>query len=147
MTFRRVPPNFDYRATRLVSEGGRWELGLSPYAGGMRLRMGAAGRPPKVVDFCLGTDPAVVMPALVAVLRLLEPVDEQTDAAGIDRVFPWAGTRPDPARHLAGLLSGPAGGEAGIRRESGAGAARYQPHTHSKPPSPPRPEPEKAGSR
>jgi hypothetical protein len=56
MTFNRVTPNNPYRSLRLLSEGGRWELGFSPYRHGMRLRMGLAGRPPKLMDFCLGRD-------------------------------------------------------------------------------------------
>ena len=104
MTFARVPPNTHYRATRLASSGGRWEIGLSPYTHGMRLRMGLAGHPPGVIDFCLGTDPRLVAPALLAALDILESLPEEACPEDIDLAFPWAGTRPDPATHLPQLL-------------------------------------------
>ena len=104
MTFRRIAPNGHFRALRLVSEGGRWEIGLSPYLHGMRLRMGLAGLPPRVMDFCLGRDEELFLKVLVAVLRRLEAVDEQSPPEAIDAVFPWAGTRPDLTVHLDELL-------------------------------------------
>ena len=105
MTFHRVTPNNHFRALRLLSEGGRWELGLSPYHQGMRLRMGLAGRPPQVMDFCLGRDAGLSAEVLVAVLRRLETLDELATPREVDAAFPWAGTRPDLAVHLAGILA------------------------------------------
>lgn len=104
MTFQRVSPNGHFRALRLLSENGRWELGLSPYSHGMRLRMGLAGRPPQVMDFCLGRDGELFPKVLVAVLRALELLAEISTAEQIDAAFPWAGTRPDMAVHLSKLL-------------------------------------------
>ena len=104
MTFSRREPGFHYRALRMVSAEGTWELGLSPYSHGMRLRMGRMGRPPSVLDFCLGHDTTLFLPVLTAVLQRLEPLAETVTAAEIDAVFPWAGTRPDPAIHLGKLL-------------------------------------------
>lgn len=105
MTFKRADPNNHFRSLRLVSDGGRWELGLSPYSHGMRLRMGLAGRPPQVMDFCLGRDAEVFPKVLVAVLKRLEPLDEMSAPDEVDAVFPWAGTRPDMAVHWS-FLSG-----------------------------------------
>jgi hypothetical protein len=104
MKFHRGEPGFHYRALRMVSEEGRWELGLSPYSHGMRVRMGRAGRPPSVLDFCLGHDTSLFLPVLGAVLHRLERVPETASAAEIDAVFPWAGTRPEPAVHFRELL-------------------------------------------
>ena len=103
MKFRRIEPDKEYRALRLLSAGGRWELGLSPYSHGMRLRMGRAGHPPRVMDFCLGRDASLFPQVLLAVLRRLEPLDETSTQEAIDAAFPWAGTRPDLARHLSEL--------------------------------------------
>ncbi len=105
MTFHHVAPNNHFRALRLLSEGGRWELGLSPYHHGMRLRMGLAGRPPQVMDFCLGRDEALFPKVLVAVLGLLDSLDESATPLEVDAAFPWAGTRPDLTVHLAGILA------------------------------------------
>ena len=104
MNFRRADPNTHYRALRLVSEAGSWELGLSPYSHGMRLRMGRAGRPPSVLDLCMGRDTRIFMPVLTAVARRLDAVEETAAAGEIDAVFPWARTRPDLAVYLAELL-------------------------------------------
>jgi hypothetical protein len=104
MNFHRAEPNGNFRALRLLSEGGRWELGLSPYSHGMRLRMGLAGRLPQLMDFCLGRDVSLFPKVLLAVLRRLEPIDEPSPPETIDAAFPWAGTRPDMALHLAELL-------------------------------------------
>lgn len=105
MRFHRVQPNTHYRSLRLMSEDGSWELGMSPYSQGMRLRMGRAGQPPRVMDFCLGRDESLFSEVLIAVLRKLEPLAEISSAESIDSVFPWNGTRPDMAAHLNLLLA------------------------------------------
>ncbi len=105
MIFHRVEPSSDYRALRLLSETAHWELGLSPYQHGVRIRMGRAGKPPSVIDFCLGHDTALYPQALLAVTKLLEQLPESAAAEEIDFLFPWAGTRPDPTIHLQQLLS------------------------------------------
>lgn len=107
MNFRRVEPGGHCGALRLVSAEGRWELGFAMYASGMRLRMGRAGRPPSVLDFCMGQDAALFPAILAAVLKRLEPVPETADPGAVDAVFPWAGTRPDLAVHLDRLLAAP----------------------------------------
>lgn len=106
MTFKRVSPNGHFRTLRLLSEGGCWELGMSPYSHGMRLRMGKTGRPPQVLDVCLGRDAGLFPKVLVAVLRRLETLDEASTPHEIDTLFPWSGTRPDLAVHLSDLLAG-----------------------------------------
>ena len=104
MIFQRAEPNREYRALRFLSEGGRWELGLSPYQGGIRLRMGLAGRPPSVIDFCLGHNPDIYSPVILAVVKRLESVAESSTSQEVDAVFPWAGTRPDMNVHLDALI-------------------------------------------
>jgi hypothetical protein len=104
VTFHRVEPNGHYRALRMLSAEGRWELGLSPYQEGIRLRMGIVGRPPSVLDFCLGKNPSLLSPALLAVMQRLTSVSEEACVREIDEQFPWAGTRPDLSRHLEALL-------------------------------------------
>lgn len=88
-----------------MSVGGHWEIGLSPYAHGIRLRMGSAGQPPEVMDFCLGHESDLIARTLVAVLERLVPLEEKASLEEIDAAFPWAGTRPDPSRHLAELFA------------------------------------------
>jgi len=104
MTFLADSPNEHYRELRLVSSEGGWELGFALFAAGPRLRMGRPGRPPSVLDFCLGKDGTIYMPVLTAVLKRLEPLTESATNDEIDAVFPWAGTRPDLAIHLEPLL-------------------------------------------
>lgn len=105
MIFQSAQPNEHYRVIRLVSVGGRWEIGVSLYATGSRLRMGMAGRPPSVMDFCMGRDASVYAPLVCAVIDRLKPLDESLSGGEIDAVFPWAGTRPDLAVHLPELLA------------------------------------------
>ena len=105
MTFQRADPNSEYRALRFLSGSGRWELGLSPYQSGIRLRMGLAGRPPSVLDFCLGHDPGLCSPVILAVIKLLESVPESASPSEVDAAFPWAGTRPDLSVHLEPLFN------------------------------------------
>jgi hypothetical protein len=104
VTFHRAEPSRDYLSLRFTSDTGRWELGLSPYQYGVRIRMGLAGRPPSVIDFCLGFETEIYSPVLLAVMKLLEQLPESATAEEIDALFPWAGTRPDPAIHLQELL-------------------------------------------
>jgi len=103
VNFRRVHPNGEYRVLRLLSETDLWELGLSPYAHGMRLRMGRAGRRPSVFDLCCGHESLRAAHALAGVVAILRTIPESSSAAGIDSRFPWAGTRPDLALHGAAL--------------------------------------------
>lgn len=104
MTFKRATPNSHYRELRLISEGGQWELGMSDYSQGMRLRMGHAGHPPRLMDFCMGRDASLFPQVLVAVLLRLDQLDEAVLPEEIDAMFPWAGTRPNLAIHLSELL-------------------------------------------
>ncbi|MFA7342897.1 MAG: hypothetical protein WC003_01210 [Terrimicrobiaceae bacterium] len=104
MIFRRAEPNREYRALRFLSDGKRWELGLSPYQSGVRLRMGLAGRPPSVIDFCLGHNPGIYSPVLLAVIERLERVPESASSREVDAAFPWSGTRPDLNVHLEALV-------------------------------------------
>ncbi len=104
MNFRRESPNEHYRDLRLVSLEEGWEIGLSLYASGMRLRMGRCGRPPQALDFCLGQDGEIFLPVLGAVLRKLEIPGEDCTEAEINALFPWQQGRPDLAMHLDALL-------------------------------------------
>lgn len=110
MTFQSAAPNTHYRVIRLVSTTGTWELGVSLYATGARLRMGRAGQPPSVLDFCLGRDSGDYAPVICAVLDRLRTLSDSATAVEVDGVFPWAGTRPDLAVHLPELLAGSEGG-------------------------------------
>ena len=105
MIFHRVEPSRDYLSLRFTSDTGRWELGLSPYQYGVRIRMGLSGRPPSVLDFCLGYETSIYSPVLLTVIKLLEQLPESATVKEIDALFPWAGTRPDLARDLGQLLS------------------------------------------
>ena len=105
MNFRRQQPNAHYRELRLLSLEEKWELGFSLYASGMRLRMGAHGRPPQALDFCLGRDGEIYFSVLEAVLRKLGPLPEESTMAEINAVFPWTDGRPDLAVHLDALLA------------------------------------------
>lgn len=66
--------------------------------------MGLSERPPSVIDFCLGHDASLYAPVLEAVLNRLKPLEESASAEEIDSLFPWSGTRPDPAIHIPALL-------------------------------------------
>jgi len=104
MKFRRVEPNGTYSSLRMSSEQGVWEFGLSVGSSGTRLRMGRAGRPPRVLDFCMGQDANCYASVTLAVLAKLDRLPEESNEEEIDGLFPWAGTRPDLAIHLEALL-------------------------------------------
>lgn len=103
MNFRRAEPNPHYRSLRLVSENNHWELGMSPYSHGMRMRMGLSGKPPGVIDFCMGRNGTIYPEILLAILKKLEPVSENHTEQAIDALFPWHGSRPDLSIHLRPL--------------------------------------------
>lgn len=103
MHFTRVAPNSHYRSLRLLSREGNWELGLSPFSQLTRLRMGVVGRPPGVMDFCLGKNPALISEVFCIVVLLLETLPEEIGPAEIGQAFPWRNGRPDLAIHLVPL--------------------------------------------
>jgi len=59
---------------------------------------------PSLIDFCLGFETGNYSPVLLAVMKLLKQLPESATAEEIDALFPWAGTRPDPAVHVGELL-------------------------------------------
>ena len=73
--------------------------------------MGRIGRPPSVMDFCLGHDVRIYTPVLLAVLFYLESLSETASPREIDALFPWAGKSPDLAVHLPLLLAKMVGSE------------------------------------
>lgn len=89
---------------RMLSVDGLWEFGLQLKPTGLRLRMGKAGRPPKVLDMCLGRDESVYAPITLAILERLDSLPESCSEQEIDALFPWAGSRPDLNIHLPLLL-------------------------------------------
>ena len=66
--------------------------------------MSNASFKPSLIDFCLGYETGIYSPVLLAVMKLLEQLPESATAEEIDALFPWAGTRPDPAVHVGELL-------------------------------------------
>lgn len=104
MIFHRADPSSHYRSLRLVSENGLWELGMSPYHHGVRMRMGRNGKPPQLLDFCMGHHGKLYSPILLAILKILEPVAEDQTEEAIDALFPWHGKRPELSLHLPKLL-------------------------------------------
>lgn len=105
MNFQRVDANSHYRSLRFVSTEGNWELGLSPYHHGMRIRMGRNGGVPKVLDACLGRDETIYGAVLLALIRKLEAVSEGVTSCELSRIFPWQGTSPNLAIFLNALLT------------------------------------------
>lgn len=105
MNFQRADPTAQYRVLRLVSEGQKWELGMSRYHHGMRMRMGLMGRPPGIMDFCMGLDGRLYPVVLLEILDRLESVPEDGSPEAIEAIFPWYGTRPDVSKHLNLLLA------------------------------------------
>ncbi len=104
MDFHRADPSPHYRSLRLTSTEGRWDFGFSPYYWGIRLRMGPSGKPPSVLDFCLGQNPELWGKVLTFALERLAPLPESADTKTIDAVFPWANARPNLRVHLPELF-------------------------------------------
>ncbi len=100
MEFHKANPNSFYRSLRLISLEGRWDLGLSPYHYGCRLRMGPSGKPPSVMDFCVGQHPELWGKVLAYTLDQLAGLPESADAKMIDTAFPWANSSPNLRTHL-----------------------------------------------
>ncbi len=105
MKFTCIDPNYHYSYLRLTDTNRKWELGMSPFNYGMRMRMGTYSHPPKVIDFCMGLDSKVYMPILQSILRRLESATESASPACIDALFPWKGRRPRLNDDLSILLS------------------------------------------
>ena len=101
MYFHRTEPTENFLALRMVSEGGRRELGCSPVLFGRRIRLGQVGAMSVDLDYCAGDDPVLALTILVLILEILAPVDEaELTAAYLKRVFPGWKRRPidrDPA--------------------------------------------------
>lgn len=101
MTFARAEPSFHYRALRLVSKNGQWEMGLSPYYHGIRLRVGRARHPPTFLDVCLGHESRSFLPALESVMQTLAALEESATHQEIEEALscikrPASSARPDP---------------------------------------------------
>ncbi len=98
MTFVRTEPSFHYRALRLISKNGQWEMGLSPYYHGVRLRVGRTRRPPTFLDVCLGHESRSFLPALESVMQMLAPLEESATHQEIEEALSCIKRPPSPAR-------------------------------------------------
>ena len=95
MKFRLADADMNFAWGRMVSEGGRWELGYSPVFFGCRVRLGLVRSMSVELDYCAGDDPELRLEILLLVLQIVEPLDEATtQPADIQRIFPRWTRRP-----------------------------------------------------
>lgn len=111
MEFHQAEPTENLSMLRLVSAGGRWELGLWPVLFGVRVRAGVVGEMTCAVDYCAGANVPDMLTLLHVVRRILEGFGEDVPAYVVERALPVQDLKPvfrDPVcwpalRRLANL--------------------------------------------
>lgn len=94
MTLRPTDPDENLQILRLISAGGRWELGLAPMLFGVRVRAGLVGDYCVALDYCAGADTRFQMELLAVVIRIFETLPEAISPAELQRMLPQYKVRP-----------------------------------------------------
>jgi hypothetical protein len=94
MRFKLAPREPNYDRLKLVSENGRWELGLWSVMFGVRVRCGLTGECGVSLDYCAGADPLFQMELLNAIHIILQEVPEDISVADFEDMFPQWAVRP-----------------------------------------------------
>ena len=94
MTFTLTDPDENYSQLKMVSETGRWEVGLHPVMFGVRIRAGRAGRATCAVDYCAGADPVFKMRLLDCIIKILSAFPEEIPQAHINEIMPGFDRKP-----------------------------------------------------
>jgi len=95
MKFKVTPPDENFPILRMVSEGGKWEVGYVPMIFGVRVRLGQVGNGWVECDLCCGPSLLLRAKVLCYILATLLTADE----AGIDskmmrQLFPQPTRKP-----------------------------------------------------
>ena len=94
MKFQQTDPDENYPLLKLVSENGRWEIGLTPVMFGVRVRGGLAGDGWCPIDYCGGDDRAFVGQLLAVMVQILETYPESISPGEISTLLPDYETKP-----------------------------------------------------
>jgi hypothetical protein len=94
MKFTRAEPSPNYPICRLISETGKWELGLVPMLFGVRVRAGLNGAEWCDIDYCAGADQAFQVELLITVLTILESFPESITSSELYKRMPGFKRKP-----------------------------------------------------
>lgn len=94
MKFHPAEPNDGLKLLRMVSAGGRWEVGLHPVMFGVRVRAGLAGDMTYAIDLCAGNDPARIDLLLKLVVAFLDRFPESVRDGEVSRAVPLNTVKP-----------------------------------------------------
>lgn len=78
----------------MVSDTGKWELGLVPMLFGVRVRAGLNGADWCEIDYCAGADQAFQLELLITVLTILESFPESTTPHELHERMPGFQRKP-----------------------------------------------------
>jgi hypothetical protein len=95
MKFKLAQTDENFPLLRMVSEGGKWELGYVPMLFGVRVRLGRVGAYKVDCDLCCGSDPELRARVLGYILITLYSKDEAgLTAQSIRSLFPQPTVKP-----------------------------------------------------
>jgi hypothetical protein len=100
MKFRPAEPDENFKLLRMLSTGGRWEVGLCPVFFGVRVRAGIVGDCGPSIDLCAGNDSARIDLLLKLVVSFLRNFPESATGREVSSVLPLNTIKPvwnDPA--------------------------------------------------
>lgn len=94
MKFVKGPGNMDHPISHLVSEGGRWEMGIRPMLFGYRVSASKVGDGGYSIDYCCGNELVWIFMVYQAVMKALEVLPEEIEPWQVSRLFPRQYTKP-----------------------------------------------------
>lgn len=92
MIFKPAEPDENYSVVKLESE--QWEMGLTQFMFGQRVRVSRKGAQVCPVDYCAGPEPAFQQELLSMVRAILEPVPESLGTEEMFNMFPTHTVKP-----------------------------------------------------
>lgn len=79
---------------RLVSTGGRWEVGIRPVIFGFRVCGGIIGSGCYAFDYCAGANRGFILQLLAVMIGILEQLPEETTEQQLQDLLPGWRVRP-----------------------------------------------------
>ncbi len=92
MIFKTTEPDVNFGVLKLESE--QWELGLTQFMFGRRVRLSRKGAQVCDIDYCAGADEGFQKDLLVLVRVILLPLPETVDRSVVQAMFPQSRIKP-----------------------------------------------------
>lgn len=90
----KTPPDINFDVLRLESENHVWEIGVRRVLYGYRVCMNRIDADCYLIDYCCGSDSALLLQTLAMVAKILEDIPEDATDKYISSISPYNQVKP-----------------------------------------------------